>query len=271
MKGKVVFITGGSSGIGLACAKVFGGHGARVVITGRNQESLDAACEELKTIEIDCLGVRGDVTVDEDNERAVQLCIERFGTLDVLINNAGITMNALFEHTELAVIKKVMAINFFGTASITHYALPYIKKSKGSIIGMSSIAGKKGLPMRTGYTASKFAMEGFLEALRLEMRPYGVHILVACPHFTESNIRNNALDSHGEVKGESTRNEAEAMPASLVAEKIYRATVKRKRDLIITTQGWLVVNVNKIIPKYVDMRVYNYIAEEKDSPFKKGH
>lgn len=269
LKDKVIIITGASSGIGKACAEAFGKAGGKIVITGRNEKSLLETSTFLTSQGIDNLPIVADVSLEEDNYKVVELAIKKYGKIDILINNAGISMRALFEDLEVEVIKKVMDINFYGTVYATKSALPYILKSKGSIIGISSIAGKRGLPARTGYSASKFAMEGFLEALRTELLHKGVHVLTACPGFTASNIRNAALASDGSTQGESPRDEAKMMTAETVAQEILKATLKRKRTLVLTFQGKLAVFLNKWLPKLMDKMVYNTLAKEKDSPLQK--
>ena len=177
-------------------------------------------------------------------------------------------MRALFESTELSVIKQLMDINFWGTVYCSKYALPYLLKSKGSIVGVSSIAGYKGLPGRTGYSASKFAMHGFLEVLRIENMKKGIHVLIACPGFTASNIRNTALAADGSQQGESPRDETKMMSAQEVAERIIQAIEKKKDRLVLTREGKLIVLLNKFFPKFMDKMVYNHMAKEPDSPFK---
>ena len=268
MKGKVIIITGASSGIGKACAEAFGREGGNIVITGRNEEALLAAADELRLKGIQVLPLVADVSLEKDNERVVEETIEKFGKIDVLINNAGISMRALFEELDLSVIRKVMDINFYGTVYATKAALPHILKSKGSIVGMSSIAGYRGLPGRTGYSASKFAMHGFMESLRTELLKKDVHILLACPGFTASNIRNAALSKDGHAQGESPREEDKMMSAEEVAQHILSAVRKRKRDVVLTTQGKMTVFLNKFFPAFMDKMVYNHMAKEKDSPLK---
>lgn len=269
MKDKVVIITGGSSGIGKACAESFGRAGAKVVITGRNQEKLRKVANHLAAQEIDCLPVQADVSVEEENQKLVAAALQKFGKIDILINNAGISMRALFEDIDLEVFKRVMDINFYGAVYATKYCLPHILKSKGSVIGVSSINGRRGTPARTAYTASKHAMEGFFESLRTEVMHRGVHILVACPGFTASNIRNAALTADGSQQGESPRDENKMMTSEEVAEAILNATKKRKRDIVLTTEGKMAVWLNKFFPAMMDKIVYNHMAKEKDSPFNK--
>lgn len=270
MRDKVVLITGGTSGIGKALAFAFGREGAKVAISGRNQQNLDQTSQELSAAGIDNLAVNADVSVEEQCQRMVQETVQKYSRLDVLINNAGISMRALFEDLDLDVLRKVMDINFWGTVYSTKYALPYIKQAKGSIVGISSIAGYRGLPARTGYSASKFAMHGFLETLRTELLYSGVHVLLACPGFTASNIRNTALAANGQQQGETPREEEKMMSAEEVAERILKATIQRKRDLVMTTQGKLAVWVNKLFPSLADKLVYNVMAKEKDSPLAKN-
>ncbi|WP_299823894.1 SDR family oxidoreductase [uncultured Pontibacter sp.] len=269
MKDKVVLITGGTSGIGKALAFAFGREGAKVAFSGRKQVGLDETAAELAAAGIDNLPVQADVSIEADCERMVQETVNKYGRLDILINNAGISMRALFEDLNLDVLRQVMDINFWGTVYSTKYALPYIKTVKGSVIGISSIAGYRGLPARTGYSASKFAMHGFLETLRTELLYSGVHVLLACPGFTASNIRNSALAADGQQQGETPRAEEKMMSAEEVADRILIATKKRKRDLVMTTQGKLAVWVNKLFPSLADKLVYNVMAKEKDSPLSK--
>lgn len=268
IKGKVVIVTGGTSGIGKACAKKFGENGANVVITGRSNQKLENTKAELEAKNINVLAVQADVSIEEDNQRLIEETISKFGRIDILINNAGISMRALFDDLDLKVLKQVMDINFWGSVYATKYCLPYIKKTKGSILGISSIAGYRGLPARTGYSASKFAMQGFLEALRTELLKTGVHVLVACPGFTASNIRNTALSADGSGQGESPRDEGKMMTPDQVSEYIFKATIKRKRDLVLTSQGKMTVFLNKWFPSFMDKMVYNHMAKEDNSPFK---
>ncbi len=268
MKDKVVIITGGSSGIGRALAFEFGNRGSKLLITGRNKEELDKTIGELKDAGIQAIGFQADVSKEEDNEKMAQAAISVYGTIDVLINNAGISMRALFEEVDLDVVKKVMDINFYGVLYATKYCLPEIKRNKGSVIGISSIAGFRGLPGRTGYSASKFALNGFLEVLRTELLKTGVHVLTACPGFTSSNIRKRSLTKDGSSQGESPRNEQQMMSAEECARHIYHATVNRKRTLVLTTQGKLAVFLNKWLPSVADKMVYNVMAKEANAPIK---
>ena len=270
MKNKVVIITGASSGIGKALAFAFGQEGANIVITGRKKEPLFEVSDELTKQGIDNLPIVSDVSIEADNIDVVNKTIEKYGKIDILINNAGISMRSMFEDCDIDVIKKVMDINFYGTVYATKYALPYIKETKGSIVGVSSIAGYRGLPVRTGYSASKFAMNGFLEALRTELLHTGVHVLTACPGFTASNIRVASLGSDGNSKGDSMRDEGNMMSSEEVAQHILKAVKNRDRDMVLTLQGKAIIFINKWLPKLADKLTFNALAKEKDSPLKKN-
>ncbi len=267
MKNKVVVITGASSGIGKALAIEAARRGAFLALAARNAEKLEEVACQIKQFNTQIIWLETDVSHENDCKELIAKTIEKFGRIDVLINNAGISMRALFEYTEIAVIKQLMDINFWGMVYCTKFALPELLKTKGSVVGVSSIAGYKGLPGRTGYSASKFAMQGFLEALRIENLKKDLHVLIACPGFTASNIRNTALAADGTAQGESPRNEGEMMSAEEVAIYILDAVAKRKRSLILTRQGRLTVLLNKIIPGKLDKMVFKHMASEPDSPF----
>ena len=268
MRGKVVIITGASSGIGKACALEFAKRGANVVLAARNKEKLELVIEELKEINKNNIAVQCDVSKEEDCRKLIEETIKKYQKIDVLINNAGISMRALFNETALSVIKKVMDINFWGTVCCTKFALPYLLKSQGSVVGVSSIAGYLGLPARTGYSASKYAMQGFLDALRTENLKTGLHVMVACPGFTASNIRNTALTNDGSEQGETPRDEEKMMTAEEVAKEIVDGVIKRKRTLVLTTEGKLAVFLGKLFPKFIEKQVFNKMVKEPDSPLK---
>jgi short-subunit dehydrogenase len=266
---KIVVVTGASSGIGKSLAIEFAKRGANLVLAARQYVTLCQLTESIeKQYAVKAIAVQCDVTVEEDCRHLIKQTLTTYGRIDVLINNAGISMRALLNDADVDVLKSVMDVNFWGTVYCTKYALPEILKTKGSIVGVSSIAGYKGLPGRTGYSASKFAMNGFLDALRVENLKNDIHILTACPGFTASNIRNTALDKHGIQQGESTLHEEKMMTSDEVAKIIANGVEKRARTLIMTTQGKLVVFLSKFIPGFLDTMVYNTMAKEKNSLLK---
>jgi len=239
--------------------------GANLVLGARQYVTLCQVAEELeKTYGIKAVAVQCDVSKESEVVALIKQAVSTFGQIDVLINNAGISMRALFADADLQVLKTLMDVNFWGTVYCTKYALPEILKTKGSIVGVSSIAGYKGLPGRSGYSASKFAMNGFLDSLRMENLKTGVHVMTACPGFTASNIRNTALAKDGSQQGESTLHEEKMMTSDEVAKIIADGIENRSRTLIMTTQGKLTVMLNKFIPGFLDKMVYNVFAKEKN-------
>jgi short-subunit dehydrogenase len=268
MKDKVIIITGATSGIGKALAYECASRGAWLTISGRNNEKLMEISEDLLKTGIKVLPVKADVSSEDDCRELIRKTVEEYGRIDVLINNAGISMRALFAEVDLDVLRKLMDTNFWGTVYCSKFALPYLLSSKGSLVGVSSVAGYKGLPGRTGYSSSKFAMMGLLEVIRIENRKKGLHVLIAAPGFTTSNIRNVALSKDGSQQGETPLDESRLMSAETVAGKIADAIEKRKRTLVLTTVGKMTVLLNKFLPAFMDKMVYNHMAKEPDSPFK---
>ncbi|MEI7492275.1 MAG: SDR family oxidoreductase [Bacteroidota bacterium] len=266
MLNKVSIITGASSGIGRALAIEAHNRGAKVVLAARRTGLLEEFTSSWNTS--DFLTVQADVTHEDDCRRLIEAAVQKFGRIDVLINNAGISMRALFEDLDVDVIRRIMDTNFWGTVYCSKFALPYLLKTKGSLAGVSSVAGYKGLPGRTGYSASKFAMHGLLEVIRIENMKKGLHVLIACPGFTASNIRNVALSKDGSSQGETPLDESKLMPAETVASHICDAIEKRRDRIVLTTMGKLTVLLNKFFPKFMDGMVYNHMAKEPDSPFK---
>ncbi len=268
LKDKVVVVTGASSGIGEAIAVEVASKGAKLVLAARNTEKLNILAKVISSKGHEVLCVTTDVSNIDDCKRLIDSAVERFGTIHVLINNAGISMRALFKDLDISVIEKLMSVNFWGAVYCTKFALPYLLMNKGSVTGVSSIAGYKGLPARTGYSASKFALQGFLEVLRIENLNTGLHVMTACPGFTASNIRNVALTANGSLQGESPRDEAKMMTPTEVAYIIIKGIEKRKATVIMSAQGKMLILLNKIFPRLADKIVYNHLAKEPDSPFK---
>lgn len=255
-KNKIVAVTGGTDGIGKALVNQLIAVGAKVSTCGRSQDKLYAM--KVAHAEKPFVAVVADVSRELDCRLFVEHTVKMLGGIDILINNAGISMRALFEETELNTIRQVMEINFWGTVATTHFALPYIIASKGSIVGISSIAGFRGLPGRTGYSASKFALNGFMESLRTEMFEKDVNVLTVCPGFTASNIRNAALNKSGQPQGESPMAEEKMMTADEVATNILNGIEKRKRLLVMTAQGKQTVWLNRLVPAIADKLVHKF-------------
>lgn len=265
LQNKTVIITGASSGIGKSCAEEFAKKGANLVLGARQYVTLCEVAQDLeKRYGIRAIAVQCDVSHESDCKDLIDQAHHAFKRIDVLVNNAGISMRALFNDLDLSVLRNLMDVNFWGAVYCTKYALPELLKNNGSVVGVSSIAGYRGLPGRTGYSASKFALNGFLEALRVENLKTGLHVMIASPGFTASNIRNVALAKDGTSQGETSMDETKMMSSDQVAEIIVCGVEQRKRTLIMTGQGKLTVFLNKILPSWLDGLVYNHFTKEKD-------
>jgi short-subunit dehydrogenase len=259
-KNKVVIVTGGTEGIGKALVNTLLQQGAKVATCGRNQDKLYQL--QLRYTGLPLHTVVADVSNYEDCQHLVNSTVKIYGGIDILINNAGITMRSLLEDTDVSVIRKVMEVNFFGVVYCTKLALPYIKERKGSIIGISSVAGYRGLPSRSGYSASKFALQGWLESIRTELMDTGINVMWVSPGYTTSNIRNAALDQNGNPTGESFMDESAMMPAEVVATHILKAIEKRKRTLVLTFTGKRAVFMNRFFPSFTDRMVRNFYFKD---------
>ena len=255
-KDKVVIVTGGSEGIGRALIGLLIDAGAKVATCGRQHEKLYALQLEYSQYMLHTMVC--DVSHEEECKRFIHSTVENFGSIDILINNAGISMRSLFDETDTEVIRQMMDVNFMGSVYCTKSALPYIIEHKGIIVGVSSTAGYRGLPGRSGYSASKFALQGWLESLRIELRDLGVHVMWVSPGFTASNIRNAALDSKGNRLGEGVLDESKLMSAETCAKYILNAIEKRKRVLVLTFTGKLTVFLNKFFPSLADKLVHRH-------------
>lgn len=267
MHKKVVVITGASSGIGKALAEKYADEGWNLVLAARREDRLKELEEKL--VQTGVHAVKTDVTSEHDCRELIEQAIKKFGRIDVLINNAGISMRALFHNTDLGVLRQVMDVNYWGTVYCTKYALPYLLEAKGSLVGVISIGGYVGLPGRSGYSASKFAVRGFLQTIRTENLKTGLHVLIAAPGFTASEIRKNALIANGLPQGGTPRNEEKMMSAEECAAHIFKAIQKRRRELVLTfLEGKLTVFLAKFFPYFIDKMSYKMFAREPDSPFK---
>jgi NADP-dependent 3-hydroxy acid dehydrogenase YdfG len=269
LSNKVVIISGASSGIGHALAMVAISRGAKVGVCARNLDKLKVAFTGITEDKIYLH--QADVSKEEDCQAFINGVLSKWGKIDVLVNNAGISMRALFEDADLKVIRELMDINFWGTVYCTKYALPSIRQNNGVIVGVSSIAGYRGLPGRTGYSASKFAMQGFLEALRTELLHTGTHVMWVSPGFTASNIRNVARNANGNIQGETPLEEDKLMSAEECAKIILDGVEQRKRTIIMTGQGKLTVWVNKLFSGLADKLVFKHFLKEPGSPLLKYH
>ena len=254
--GKIVVITGGSDGIGKALVQQFLTLGAKVATCGRNLDKLNLLASENPTDSLFTMQV--DVVQQVQDDAFIQAVLDKWGGIDILINNAGISMRALVSEVSMETLKNVMDINFWGTVYTTKAALPAVQKANGVIVGVSSIAGYRGLPGRSGYSASKYALNGWLEALRTELFGSGTHVMWVCPGFTTSNIRNAALNKDAQAQGESPMDEGAMMSSEECANHIIQAIDKRKRSLVLTFTGKRTVFMNKFFPAWADKLAYHF-------------
>lgn len=267
-KDKVVVVTGASSGIGEGLAREFAARGAKVVLGARSLQKLESIAAQIRAQGGAAACCACDVVEADDCRRLIDTAVQTFGGLDVLVCNAGLSMRALFDDVDLAVLHRLMDVNFWGTVNCCKFALPYLQASKGSIVGISSVAGLHGLPGRTGYSASKYAMTGFLETLRIENLKKGLHVMVACPGFTASNVRFAALTADGSSQGETPRDEGKMMTPEQVARIVARGILRRKRLCLMEAEGRATHFVKKFAPGFLDRMFYLVMSKEPDSPLK---
>ena len=266
LQDKVIIVTGASSGIGLASARQFGSEGARVVMAARSIAKLEELAPSVAPAER-VLCVQCDVTREADCRALVEATVARFGRIDILVNNAGISMRAMFKDLDLKVIHSLMDVNFWGTVNCTKFALPYLLETKGSVVGVISIAGYSALPARTGYSASKYAIRG-LYTIRIEHLKDGLNVLVFAPGYTSSNVRNAALTADGSAQGETPLDEGKLMSAEDCAKRLSSALRHRRSQVILTPLGRATVLLHRLFPRLLDRLTYSYIAREAGSPFK---
>jgi len=255
LSGKTIIITGASSGLGRALALELARFNANLVLFARNQEKLIETQNLCAQFNSPCIIFSGDVTKPEDCTKLVDLTVDRFGALDILIANAGIGMWAKFEEIEdVSILNKIMTTNYLGAVNCTQHALSHLKKSKGLIVVISSIQGKQGVPFHTGYAASKHALHGFFDSLRIELQDMGVDILIALPTWISNpDWRQNSLGMDGQPIGESSKNHSNsAVSLEECSQAIIKAILKRKREVVIPAKLKFLPLLNLINPKMVE-------------------
>lgn len=267
LKGKTAIVTGASSGIGKALALELASRNVSIVLASRNLEKLREIESEITSKGGKAIAIQTDVTKEDSCRALIDKTINEFGSIDILINNAGISMRANFSNVELSVLKRLMDTNFWGSVYCTKYALPHIFKSKGSIVGISSVCGVTPLPGRTGYAASKHALDGFLETLRVENLDNEIQVLLVHPGFTASNIRNSALNSKGEPQAETPLDESKLMPAETVAKAVVNGIIKGKREINLTLTGKFAMWLFRHSPALAERLIYKAMKKEDGSPF----
>ena|SRR5690554_2493109 len=264
---KVAIVTGTSSGIGRAIAIELSQKGASVVLASRDKDKITQLESEIIEAGGKALVVPTDVTDEDQCKNLIAKTVSEFGGLDILVNNAGLSMRACFHDVELPVLKRVMDTNFWGAVYCTKYALPHILESKGVVVGISSISGVTPLPGRTGYVASKHALDGFLETLRVENLDNNIQVLVVHPGFTTSNIRRSALTKSGSSQIDTPLDELKLMPAEKVAKIVVKGIIKRKREINLTVKGKLAIWVSRAFPSLAERLIYKEMKSEVGAPF----
>lgn len=268
-QGKVVVITGASSGIGKALAYEFANAGYHLSICARRVDILEKIALDIESkSNVKVLFQQTDISVELDCKVMIDKTIQHFERIDVLINNAGISQRALFSEIELEDFRHIIDVNYWGTVMCTKFALPFLLKSKGSVVAISSISGFSPLPGRTGYCSSKYGIHGFLESLRIENIKNNLHVMIAAPGFTASEIREKAIVAGGGQQGKSPRDEQRMMTPKRVAEKVLRGVSIRKRTIIMSPMGIGAVWMSRLLPELMDKLVYYHMKKEDNEDYK---
>jgi NAD(P)-dependent dehydrogenase (short-subunit alcohol dehydrogenase family) len=256
-RGKSIVVTGASSGIGRALARQLAEQGAWLALAARSRPELDDAVSECLraggAAEARVVAVPTDVAEEAQCRALVARAVEEFGGVDVLVNNAGVSMWARFDELhDLAPVERIMRVNYLGAVYCTHAALPHLVRSRGRLVAVSSLAGKTGVPTRTAYAASKHAMNGFFDSLRIELAPSGVSVTVICPGFVATGVRRHAFGPDGRPMGESPVREGEVMTPEECARRVLHAAARREREVIMTLRGRVGQWLRLVAPGLVD-------------------
>lgn len=264
--GKTIVLTGASAGIGQSLAVTLAHQGANLVLAARDQAALKAVVDACIQAGGKAIAVPTNVAKPEDCQQLIEQAIATFGQIDILVNNAGISMLTMFDQvTDLSIFEQVMRVNYLGAVYCTHFALPHLKASRGLLVAISSLCGKTAVPTRSGYVASKHAMQGFFDTLRIELRGTGVDVLVISPGFVATDIRQRALGADGKVLGQSPRDESKGnMSVNECVRQIVSAMEHRKREHLMTLKGKVIPWAKLLVPKLVD-RIAAYAAHTKPS------
>jgi short-subunit dehydrogenase len=257
-----VLLTGASSGIGRELALQLAGQGALLALAARRRQALDEVAEECRRRGSPRVAVLPADVGDEGEARAlVESAVSALGRLDTLINNAGLTMWARFEELQtLRPLEEIMRVNYFGSVYCTYHALPHLKASRGRLVAVASLTGKTGVPTRTGYAASKHAMAGFFDSLRIELSGSGVTVTVAYPDFVATGVQGRAFGRDGNPLGESPIEASKVMPTAVCARLILRAAARRKREVVMGLRGRLGLLIRPFAPGVIDSIARRAIA-----------
>ncbi len=260
--GRTILLTGASQGIGRALALALARQRPRLALAARDAARLEEVAEECRARGAEAIAVPTDVTAPEECRRAVSRTVEAFSSLDVLVNNAGMSMWArLDELPDLGVHERLMRVNYFGAVYPTFFALPHLKASRGQVVVVASLAGLTGVPTRTGYSASKHAVMGFFDSLRIELRGSGVSVTVVAPDFVVSEIHRRSLGPDGRPLGRSPMQESRIMTAEECARRTVRAMERRQRLAILSARGRFGRWARLVAPGLVDRMAERAVRE----------
>lgn len=253
MKDNVVVITGASKGIGAELARQLAAKGAMLALAARDREALERVAAECVALGARVEVVVTDVAKEEDCRRLMERTVAAFGRIDTLVDNAGATMWARFEDIEdMSILARIMQVNYMGAVHCTHCALPHLKASRGRLVGIASLTALVGVPTRSGYAASKHAMRGFFDSLRIELAGSGVTVTMVYPGFVSTGIRENATGPDGRPIAVSPVKEGEVMGVEECARLTLEAIAARRRELVMTLRGRLGQFLKVVAPGLVD-------------------
>ena len=262
---KAVIITGASAGIGKILALKLAHKGANLILAARNKAALEITAQECDKNGGKAIVAPTDVTNPEACEKLIEDSLSAFGRIDCLVNNAGISMWARFDEiNDISLFERIMRVNYLGSVYCTYFALPHLKNSRGLLVAVSSLAGKIGVPTRSGYAASKHALQGFFDSLRVELRGTGVDVLVVSPSFVATDIHQHVLGADGKlVKTTLDRGQQKFMSSEKCADLILKAMGERKQDLVMTLQGKLGLWLKLLAPNLVDLSAARAVSSQK--------
>jgi NAD(P)-dependent dehydrogenase (short-subunit alcohol dehydrogenase family) len=263
--GRTVLVTGAGGGLGRAIALRFAQAGARIAALDKDATGVEGLRAEIENRGGQCLALPCDITDAAACAQAVTAATQRFGTLDVLVNNAGISQRSGFAVTGLAVIRRVMDVNFYGAVHCTKAALPHLVAARGLIVAVSSVAGYTPLIARTGYAASKHAMHGFFESLRTELAPAGVDVMMVCPSFIATRIDRNALGGDGQPVRHAQVTTGDPLSADRVAERIVAGAERSRRLLLVGRTAWQAWWVSRLAPRLYEKLMARRLKGELES------
>lgn len=249
----VTVVTGASAGIGLELARQLSVEGAALVLAAREPALLESAAAQCRALGARAIAVPTDVGRQDDCRRLIASAVEEFGRIDTLVNNAGISMHARFDELhDIDVAETITRINYLGAVWCTWYALPHLKKTRGRIVGVSSLTGKNGVPTRTLYAGTKHAMAGFFDSLRIELRNHGVSVTMIYPGFVATDIAERAFGPGGRPLGTRPVQKSKVMAVEECARRIVSAAGARRREIVMTRMGRLGMVVKAVAPAIVD-------------------